>query len=245
MPSAKAISSTITAAIPGAGAITGDPHVFVDTVKALGEADMYHLSWSRGTIAENWSGGIAIVKEVNPNARATQIACANPRLALAYALQRFWINTPPTISCAATAHVEPGTIIGQQGNSIEWDARCQRYVRVPPQAGVVIGADTYIGAFCTVVRGVLNDTVIGRGVEICNHVNVGHGVHIGDHSIVAPFVALGGSSRIGERVTLWQGACVRNGVCIGPRAVIGQGANVITDVPAGEVWAGNPARRIS
>lgn len=39
---------------------------------------------------------------------------------------------------------------------------------------------------------------------------------------------------------------VRAGECltIGDRAVIGAGSVVTTDVPAGEIWVGNPARRV-
>jgi acetyltransferase-like isoleucine patch superfamily enzyme len=38
------------------------------------------------------------------------------------------------------------------------------------------------------------------------------------------------------------GVLVRPYITIGDGARLGAGAVVITDVPAGEVWAGNPAR---
>ena len=40
------------------------------------------------------------------------------------------------------------------------------------------------------------------------------------------------------------GAVILPGVTIGERAMIGAGAVVTKDVPADEVWAGNPAKRI-
>jgi acetyltransferase-like isoleucine patch superfamily enzyme len=40
------------------------------------------------------------------------------------------------------------------------------------------------------------------------------------------------------------GAIIMPGVTIGEKAIIGAGAIVLTDVPAGQIWVGNPARRI-
>ena len=37
---------------------------------------------------------------------------------------------------------------------------------------------------------------------------------------------------------------VANGVMVGEGAVIGMSAAVRKDVPAGQVWAGNPARKL-
>ena len=37
---------------------------------------------------------------------------------------------------------------------------------------------------------------------------------------------------------------ILKGVTIGARAVIGAGSVVTKDVPDGEIWAGNPAKRI-
>jgi len=173
----------------------------------------------------------------------SRIITLRPRLGLALALQAFWPDTELVVRWKGGGHeVHPTAIIGQQGNSVERDAD-GFLVRIPPQAGVVIWGDVYVGAFVTIVRGVLSDTVIGEGSEICNHVNVGHGARIGSHCVLAPFAAIGGSSRIGDRVVIWQGARVRNGIAIGDDAVIGQGANVVCDVPPGETWVGNPAKR--
>lgn len=49
---------------------------------------------------------------------------------------------------------------------------------------------------------------------------------------------------IGKYVVIFAKACIRPGVTIGDGAIIGMGAVVIKDVPAWEVWAGNPAKKI-
>ena len=49
---------------------------------------------------------------------------------------------------------------------------------------------------------------------------------------------------IGEYVIIYASVSIRPGVTIGDGAIIGIGAVVTHDVPAWEVWAGNPARKI-
>ena len=49
---------------------------------------------------------------------------------------------------------------------------------------------------------------------------------------------------IGKRVFIGANVTVLKGVTIGDEAVIGAAAVVTKDVPAGEIWAGNPARLI-
>ncbi len=47
---------------------------------------------------------------------------------------------------------------------------------------------------------------------------------------------------IGEDAWLGRGCAVLKGVTVGPRAVVGANSVVTRDVPAGEVWAGTPAK---
>lgn len=49
---------------------------------------------------------------------------------------------------------------------------------------------------------------------------------------------------IGEFVVIFAGAVIAPGVTIGDGAIVAAGAVVTKDVPAWEVWAGNPARFI-
>lgn len=49
---------------------------------------------------------------------------------------------------------------------------------------------------------------------------------------------------IGEFVVIFAGAIITPGVTIGDGAIVAAGAVVTKDVPAWEVWAGNPARFI-
>ena len=49
---------------------------------------------------------------------------------------------------------------------------------------------------------------------------------------------------IGDNVFIGLNTLIVNAVNIGDNAVIGAGSIVTCDIPAGEIWAGNPAKLI-
>ena len=53
-----------------------------------------------------------------------------------------------------------------------------------------------------------------------------------------------GEVHIGDRVFIGMNSLIVNAVRIGDDAVVGAGSVVTKDIPAGEVWAGNPAKFI-
>jgi carbonic anhydrase/acetyltransferase-like protein (isoleucine patch superfamily) len=108
----------------------------------------------------------------------------------------------------------------------------------------VIGPGTWIGAF-TVIDG-SGGLTIGAGCDISC------GVHIYTHSSVRRCVSGRAYERVdrapvvlGDRVFVGANAVIMMGVRIGDQAVIAAGAVVTTDVAAGTVVAGVPARPVS
>jgi maltose O-acetyltransferase len=76
-----------------------------------------------------------------------------------------------------------------------------------------------------------------RSIRIGNHCLIGSMVRIRDDDgfLAAPV-------RIGDNVWLAHGALIEPGVTIGDRAVVSAGSVVTSDVPAGMLALGNPAR---
>jgi len=110
---------------------------------------------------------------------------------------------------------------------------------------------------------------VGAFTEIGENVQVGNGVRIGFNCFIPENIKIENKVWIGPRVTFtndmyppsgkdkWKTTLVKNcarigagvtvlpGIIIGEGALIGAGSVVTKNVPAGEVWAGNPAKKIN
>lgn len=111
-------------------------------------------------------------------------------------------------------------------------------------AGVVLEDDVEIGALTSIDRGMISDTVIGRGSKLDNHVQIGHNCQVGKDCIVVSQVGIGGHSIIGDRAFLLGQVGLGPGVTIGEDAVLtGQTGLGSGSIPSGRrVWSGTPAR---
>ncbi len=84
---------------------------------------------------------------------------------------------------------------------------------------------------------------VGAHVAVMPHVTLTHDDIVEDFATIASGVCLGGGARVRTGAYLGAGALIGEGRTIGACSLIGMGAVVTRDVPAGEVWAGVPARR--
>lgn len=108
-----------------------------------------------------------------------------------------------------------------------------------------IGPGVVVREFATVHAGCDRHTLIGEGTLLMAHSYVGHDTRVGSNCDIAPGAKLGGCVTIGDNVKIGMNATIRPWVTVGDRVRIGQGAVVIRDIPDGETWVGNPARKIS
>jgi len=114
-----------------------------------------------------------------------------------------------------------------------------------PQLGRVIVQDRVsIGANACIDRGAFDDTVIGEGSKIDNLVQIAHNVRLGRNCILAGHVGLSGSVVVGDGAVFGGRAGIADHLSIGAGAQIAAAAGVMHDVPAGERWAGTPAKPV-
>lgn len=122
-------------------------------------------------------------------------------------------------------------------------------------AGARIGADCNLNAH-TLVEG---EAVLGNRVTLKCGVYVWNGVVLEDDVFCGPNATFTNDRRPRSRqmpstwaqtvvergASIGAGSVLLPGVRIGSGAMIGAGAVVTKDVPAGETWVGNPARRLN
>lgn len=140
--------------------------------------------------------------------------------------------------------IHAGSVIGTDGLGCERE-KDGKLVKFPHFGGVIINDNVEIGANCQIAKGALSDTVIGKGTKINVGCFIAHNTILGINVWLSPRVNITGSVKIGNNVTIFSGAIIREQKRIGKDAVVGMGAVVTKDVPAGETWIGNPARKLN
>ena len=100
---------------------------------------------------------------------------------------------------------------------------------------VKIGDNVKIQAFTFIPEGVTieDDVFIGPRVTFTN-----------DPNLTIQGKDFWRSTRVKKGAKIGAGAMIKAGVVIGENAIIGLGAVVLKDVPAGEMWVGNPAKKL-
>ncbi|MGR4880766.1 NeuD/PglB/VioB family sugar acetyltransferase [Streptomyces sp. LARHCF249] len=115
---------------------------------------------------------------------------------------------------------------------------------VHPTAAVsgssVLGAGSVLLAHCVLTAAVR----VGCHVAVMPQVVLTHDDTVGDFATLASGVRLGGGVRVRRGAYVGAGALVREYAEVGAWSLTGIGSTVLADVPAGEVWAGTPARRL-
>lgn len=114
-------------------------------------------------------------------------------------------------------------------------------------ASVVVGNGSVIGAGSIVLAGsvLTSDVRVGRHVVMMPSVTLTHDDFVADFATLAAGVSVGGRVDIGRCAYLGMNASVRQDVHVGEQAVLGMGSVLLRDLPAGQTWAGNPARAIN
>ena len=121
----------------------------------------------------------------------------------------------------------------------------------------VVFPNAKIGENCNICAHVLieNDVTIGNNVTVKSGVQLWDGITLEDNVFIGPNVTFTNDLFPRSKNTNWElqktlikkgasigaNATILAGITIGENAMIGAGSVVTKDVPANEVWYGNPA----
>jgi UDP-3-O-[3-hydroxymyristoyl] glucosamine N-acyltransferase len=135
--------------------------------------------------------------------------------------------------------IHSGTVIGSDG--FGFVPGKEGHQKIPQLGIVVIEDDVEIGANCTIDRGALGETRVGRGVKMDNLVHLAHNVTVGEHSFLVAQVGGAGSTKLGKRVALGGQAGLVGHIEVGDGVQVGAQAGVTHSIPAGQEVLGSPA----
>lgn len=139
--------------------------------------------------------------------------------------------------------IRDNTVIGANGISL-YSGKDGSLRNLPHLAGVVLGANTELGAGCIICKGILNDTVIGSNSIIGNLCNIGHVCQVGSHVWMSAGCLIGGHTVLEDHATLGIGVTVRDNLILGKNAQIGMGSVIIKSVKANTSVFGYPAKPV-
>ena len=113
--------------------------------------------------------------------------------------------------------------------------------RFPHIGKVILEDNVELGSSCTIDRGSIDDTTIGKNTFIDNQVHMAHNVKIGKNCMIAGQVGFAGSTTIGNNVSIGGQAGISGHLKIGNNVKIGGGSGVVNDISDNLVVMGYPA----
>ncbi len=118
-------------------------------------------------------------------------------------------------------------------------------ILTPHVGSLIIGEGTNIGSGCTIDRGLLDETLIGKYVMIDNQVHIGHNCVIDDFCILAGKVGLSGSVVLEKNVILGGDVSVKDNIRIGEGSIVAGASKVFNSFPKASKIGGSPAQDIN
>ena len=135
--------------------------------------------------------------------------------------------------------IQDNSKIGQKG--FGFIPKKNNNIKFPHIGKVIIEDNVEIGSGCTIDRGSVDDTCIGKNTYLDNQVHVAHNVKIGSNCMIAGQVGFAGSSQIGNNVSIGGQAGISGHLKIGNNVKIGGGSGVVKDVADNQIIMGYPA----
>ena len=135
--------------------------------------------------------------------------------------------------------IQDGSKIGQKG--FGFIPLKNKNIKFPHIGKVIIGDEVEIASNCTIDRGSVDDTVIGKNTYLDNQVHIAHNVKIGSNCMIAGQVGFAGSTIIGNNVSIGGQAGISGHLRIGNNVKIGGGSGVVKNIEDNQTVMGYPA----
>tara|TARA_B100000989_G_scaffold28304_1_gene18235 strand:+ start:6058 stop:7044 length:987 start_codon:yes stop_codon:yes gene_type:complete len=130
--------------------------------------------------------------------------------------------------------------IGTTGFGFDTNKRGSAFIN--PQIGIVtIEDNVHIGSSCTIDRGKIDSTYIGKNTMIDNMVHIAHNVQIGKNACIAAQTGISGSVIIGDNVTVGGQVGFAGHINIGKNVIVAAKSGVTKNISDNSIVAGFPA----
>jgi UDP-3-O-[3-hydroxymyristoyl] glucosamine N-acyltransferase len=137
----------------------------------------------------------------------------------------------------------PNTCIGSEGYGYAHDEKWNHY-RIPHSGRVVLEDDVHVGANCSIDRGSIGDSVIGRGTKIDNQCHLAHNSIIGKNGLITAQFGMAGSSKIGNNFVTGGKTSVTGHITITDNVQVGGMSGVTKNISEPGQYGGFPLQKM-
>lgn len=135
--------------------------------------------------------------------------------------------------------IHANTVIGSDGFGFQ--PTKDGYKKIPQLGNVIIEDDVEIGSNCTIDRGTLGSTIIGKGTKIDNLIQIAHNVKLGEHNVIAAQAGIAGSTVLGNWNMIGGQVGIVGHLTIGNEVKVQAQSGIISNVKDKEILYGSPA----
>ena len=135
--------------------------------------------------------------------------------------------------------IHSNTVVGSDGFGFQ--PTKDGYQKIPQLGNVVIEDNVEIGSNCSIDRGTLGSTIIGKGTKIDNLIQIAHNVKIGQHNVIAAQAGIAGSTVIGDWSQIGGQVGIVGHINIGNQVKVQAQSGVNSSAKDGEILYGSPA----
>lgn len=159
------------------------------------------------------------------------------------------IDAGAVISAGCTignnCRVGANVVLGGEGFGYITDKSTGTHTHLPHVGIVAVEDNVEIGPGTCIDRAKFGTTRIGQGTKIDNLCQIGHNVNIGKDCLICGLVGIGGSAIIEDGVVIGGQTGLADNITVGKGAQLAARGGILSDIPAGGIYVGSPARERS